>query len=142
MYYLGVISTIRAYFDETIKQIANNYSLKEMEYHVLAYLGQNSDKNTASEIVKSLKASKSHISITVQALTEKGFIEQYQKADNNKTIHLQLTEKGKQIFQESLSGFEDYLKQSSKGFDKEEIELFRSLVNRLYVNSLEGLDKK
>lgn len=142
MYYLDVISTIRAYFDETIKQIASNYSLKEMEYHVLAYLGQNSDKNTASEIVKSLRATKSHISITVQSLTKKGLVEQYYSIDNNKTIRLKLTEKGKHIYQESLAGFEDYLKQSSKGFDKEEIELFRSLVNRLYINSLEGLDKK
>ena len=55
-----------------------------MEYDILMILHNNPQHNTAAEIVKVRKSTKSHVSSSLKNLESRGLIERIQSADNKK----------------------------------------------------------
>ena len=55
-----------------------------MEYDILMFLHNNPQHNTAAEIVKVRKSTKSHVSSSLKNLESRGLIERIQSADNKK----------------------------------------------------------
>ncbi len=66
-----------------------------MEYDILMFLHNNPQYNTAAEIVKIRRSTKSHVSTSLRMLEEKGLIEKRQSEDNKKYIAIILLDKAK-----------------------------------------------
>ena len=75
--------------------ICEKYELTYMEFTVLMFLANNPQYDTATQIVRYRHLAKSHVSVSIRSLQERGLILGEHKGGNHRTIHLSVA--GKQI---------------------------------------------
>lgn len=85
--------------DKAYSEMTKKYSLTNNELAIISYLSSH-ENNTASDIAAELLFTKSHISLSVDTLTKKGYILKEADTCDKKVIHLSLTELTGQIVKE------------------------------------------
>ena len=112
------LQTFQSYYELLSGEVCDRYELTQMEYDILMFLHNNPQHNTAADIVKIRKSTKSHVSTSLKNLENKGLVERIQSKDNKKHIEIVLCLSQKYI----LTSFT--------------IVLFRTIIDRLfcYVN--------
>lgn len=61
MYFLDQHKTITLYYEMLTASTCDKYNLKKMEYDILMFLYHNPEYNTAADIVRIRKSTKSHV---------------------------------------------------------------------------------
>ena len=74
MYFWDKHKTITSYYELLSGEVCDHYGLTQMEYDILMFLHNNPQHNTAAEIVKIRKSTKSHVSTSLKDLENKGLI--------------------------------------------------------------------
>lgn len=99
--------------------VCEKYDLRQMEYDILMFLYNNPKYNTAADIVRIRKSTKSHVSTSLKVLENCGLIERRVDPANKKrvTIHLfqlanEVIEDGKWAQKEFAQDMFDGLTQS------------------------------
>ena len=82
MYFWDKHKTITSYYELLSGEVCDRYGLTQMEYDILMFLHNNPQHNTAAEIVKIRKSTKSHVSTSLKDLENKGLIKKIQSEDN------------------------------------------------------------
>ena len=85
MHFWDKHKTITGYYESLTRSICDKYDLTQMEYDILMFLHGNPEFNTAADIVKIRKSTKSHVSISLKSLENKGLIEKKQSESNKKS---------------------------------------------------------
>lgn len=109
------------------------YNLTNNEIIILIYLSENT-KNTAKDIVEEFLFSKSHVSLSTDQLTSKGYIK---KVPDKKVIRLIVTSKGKKVInklKKQKQQFDDII---FNNFTKEEKELLDKLHQKILNNIIQ-----
>ena len=75
MYFWDKHKTIISYYELLSGAVCDRYELTQMEYDILMFLHNNPQNNTAAEIVKIRKSTKSHVSTSLKTLENKGLVE-------------------------------------------------------------------
>ena len=70
MYFWDKHKTITSYYELLSSRICDQYGLTQMEYDILMFLHNNPQHNTAAEIVKIRKSTKSHVSTSLKKLKD------------------------------------------------------------------------
>ena len=117
-----------------ISPVCEKYSLTFMEFTVLLFLARNPQYDTATEIVKYKHITKSHVSISLASLEEKGLIIKEYAATNHRTVHLKLTEKSKCIVSDGLNAQKRFTSILTEGFSDKETEELLSFIERIDKN--------
>ena len=81
-----------------------------MEYDILMFLHNNPKHNTAADIVKIRKSTKSHVSTSLKALENKGLIERIQNARNKKHIEIVILNKAESIIEDGMKAQKEFAK--------------------------------
>lgn len=68
MYFWDKHKTIISYYELLSGAVCDRYELTQMEYDILMFLHNNPQNNTAAEIVKIRKSTKSHVSTSLKTL--------------------------------------------------------------------------
>ena len=84
MFFWDQHKTITSCYEKVTGSVCEKYQLTHMEYDILMFLHNNPQHNTAAEIVKVRKSTKSHVSSSLKNLESRGLIERIQSADNKK----------------------------------------------------------
>lgn len=114
-----------------------------MEYDTLMFLSNNPQYNTAADIVKVRKSTKSHVSVSLKALENKGLIEKKQNATNKKCVEIFLLDKAREIVEEGVQVQRQFMKNMFQGLTEEEMIIWKTLFNKICNNAEECLkDKK
>lgn len=99
--------------------VCEKYDLRQLEYDILMFLYNNPKYNTAADIVRIRKSTKSHVSTSLKVLEDRGLIERRVDPANKKrvTIHLhqmanEVIEDGKWAQKEFAQDMFDGLTQS------------------------------
>ena len=79
------------------KKVMVRYDLSAAEVDVLLFLANNSQFDLAVDIVRVRKMQKSHVSLAVNKLCEKGYIQKETDAADRKKVHLKLEESASEI---------------------------------------------
>ena len=103
MFFRDYHRTITCYYEKLTGAVCDKYNLTQMEYDILMFLHNNPQYNTAAEIVKIRRSTKSHVSTSLRMLEEKGLIEKRQSEDNKKYIAIILLDKAKTIVNEGIA---------------------------------------
>ena len=74
MYFWDKHKTITSYYELLSGEVCDRYGLTQMEYDILMFLHNNPQHNTAAEIVKIRKSTKSHVSTSLKDLENKKHI--------------------------------------------------------------------
>ena len=93
MFFWDQHKTITSCYEKVTGSVCEKYQLTHMEYDILMFLHNNPQHNTAAEIVKVRKSTKSHVSSSLKSLESRGLIERIQSADNKKHIEIVLLNK-------------------------------------------------
>lgn len=106
-----------------------------MEYDILMFLHNNPQYNTAAEIVKIRKSTKSHVSTSLRMLEEKGLIEKRQSEDNKKYIAIILLDKAKTIVNEGTAVQKQFARDILDGLSEEEMDMCKAVFEKIYENA-------
>ena len=121
-------------YERTVTPVCRKYGLTYMEFTVLMFLHNNPQFDTAAQIVKIRKLTKSHVSISIKGLQARGLVQGIYFPGNHKTLHLQLTEVAKPIVEAGLAAQREFGAMLVRGFTPEEVEQFRYFINKLHEN--------
>ena len=153
MYFWDKHKTITNYYELLSGEVCDRYGLTQMEYDILMFLHNNPHHNTAAEIVKVRKSTKSHVSTSLKKLENKGLVERIQSKDNKKHIagiNAQkqfagnvlsgLTEEEKhmciQIFDRICNNAEEHLREYKEKTNENESLDMKSTGNHLFYSQL------
>ncbi len=141
MYFWDKHKTITSYYGLLSSRICDQYGLTQMEYDILMFLHNNPQHNTAAEIVKIRKSTKSHVSTSLKKLENKGFIERIQSEDNKKHIEIVLLDKAELIVEAGINVQKQFAQNVLSGLTEEETHMCIKVFNKICNNAEEYLRK-
>lgn len=121
-------------YTQIASPICKKYNLTFMEYTVLMLLTNKPGYNTATQLVKMRHLTKSHVSISIRSLEEKGLLIGEYKNDNHRTIYLSLTDNAAPIIKEGLEAQKKFVDVLFDGFSEEEREAMENFIARVDKN--------
>ena len=131
--------TITSCYEMLTRKVCEKYQLTQMEYDILIFLHNNPQHNTAAEIVKIRKSTKSHVSSSLKNLENRGLVERIQSADNKKHIEIVLLEKAVPIIEDGITVQKEFAKTLLQGLTDEEKRICIEVFNKVCENANEYL---
>ena len=128
MHFWDKHKTITSYYELLSGEVCDQYGLTQMEYDILMFLHDNPQYNTAAEIVKIRKSTKSHVSTSLKKLENKGLVEI-------------LLDKAELIVEAGLNAQKQFAKNVLSGLTEEEKQVCINIFDKICNNAEEHLGK-
>mgnify|MGYP002533046741 CR=1 FL=1 len=141
MFFWDQHKTITNYYELLSSEVCSQYKLSKMEYDILMFLYNNPHYNTAADIVRVRKSTKSHVSTSLKKLENKGLIERIQKEDNKKHIEIILTSDTELIVQEGIKVQKQFIHNVLSGLTEEEKQMSIKIFSKICNNAEKCLIK-
>ena len=141
MHFWDKHKTITSYYELLSGEICDRYELTQMEYDILMFLYYNPQHNTAAEIVKIRKSTKSHVSTSLKKLEDEGFIEKVQSKENKKHIEIILLDKAELIVEAGIAVQKKFAQDVLAGLTEEEIRMCIHIFDKICNNAEEHLSE-
>lgn len=142
MNFMDKHKTIICYYSRLTRSICEKFGLTQMEYDILMFLHNHPQFNTAADIVKIRKATKSHVSTTLKTLEDNGLVRKIQSPDNKKRIEIELLEPAQKVIQEGFSVQKEFVKDLFQGLSEEELRMWQSIFTKVCNNAERCLKEK
>ena len=139
MYFWDKHKTITTYYELLSGEVCDRYGLTQMEYDILMFLHNNPQHNTAAEIVKIRKSTKSHVSTSLKKLENKGLVEKIQSENNKKHIEIVLLDKAKLIVEAGTNVQKQFAQTVLSGLTVEEKQMCIRIFDKICNNAEEYL---
>lgn len=139
MFFWDQHKTITSCYEMLTRKVCEKYQLTQMEYDILIFLHNNPQHNTAAEIVKIRKSTKSHVSSSLKSLENRGLVERIQSVDNKKHIEIVLLEKAVPIIEDGIKVQKEFAKTLLQGLSEEEKRICVEVFNKICKNADEYL---
>lgn len=139
MYFWDKHKTITSYYELLSGEVCDWYGLTQMEYDILMFLHNNPQHNTAAEIVKVRKSTKSHVSTSLKKLENKGLVERIQSEDNKKHIEIVLMDKAELIVEAGINAQKRFAQNVLRGLTEEEKHMCINVFDKICNNAEECL---
>ena len=131
--------TITGYYESLTRSVCGKYDLTQMEYDILMFLYSNPEFNTAADIVKIRKSTKSHVSTSLKKLENKELVERKQSEDNKKHIEIFLLDKAEEIVEAGINAQKQFAQNVLKGLTEEEKDMCINVFDKICDNAEEYL---
>lgn len=139
MFFWDQHKTITSCYEMLTRKVCEKYQLTQMEYDILIFLHNNPQHNTAAEIVKIRKSTKSHVSSSLKNLENRGLVERIQSVDNKKHIEIVLLKKAVPIIEDGIKVQKEFAKTLLQGLSEEEKRICVEVFNKICKNADEYL---
>ena len=139
MYFWDKHKAITSYYELLSGEVCDRYELTQMEYDILMFLHNNPQLNTAAEIVKIRKSTKSHVSTSLKKLENRGFVKRIQSEDNKKHIEIVLLDRAALIVEAGLNAQKQFAQDVLSGLTKEERHMCIKVFDKICNNAEEHL---
>ena len=114
--------------------VCTKHGLTPAELLVLLFLANNTEYDSAKDIVSKLKITKSHVSISVRDLKERGYLKSGYEGRNRRTVHLQLCDTAGEIVADVRNVQRRFLRILGSGFSEEELRSFQQYLQKATDN--------
>ena len=125
MFFWDQHKTITSCYELFTRKVCDRYQLTQMEYDILMFLHNNPKYNTAADIVKIRKSTKSH----------KGLIERIHSARNKKHIEIVILNKAESIIEDGMKAQKEFAKNVLDGLTEEEKYMCMAVFNKICANA-------
>ncbi|HAP4487605.1 TPA: winged helix-turn-helix transcriptional regulator [Enterococcus faecalis] len=127
-YLVSVFNDILTIEESELKKSQfNDLSITEM--HTIEAIGMYK-KKTSSEVAKELSITVGTLTVAINNLVKKGYVERLRSEDDRRVVKLGLTKKGKLLFRVHQHFHREMVKNILKGMEQEEKQaLLRALKN-------------
>lgn len=127
-------SLVKSLYSDCMEAACRKYHLTRMEFDILMFLANNPQFTTAKDIVENRRLTKSHVSLAVNSLVEKGYIQKYQTERNRKTIHLSVCESASDIIRDGRNAQKRFASILFRGFTSDECEKMNAFFEKVANN--------
>ena len=134
--YFQSIQQAKKEYARIMEPVCTRYSLTRNEVDILLFLLNNPELDRAVDIVKCRGLAKSHVSLSVGTLEEKGFLRRRESASDRRTVHLMLHGSGRDIALEAQELQKEFFQHLFVGLTPEEMELWRRVTEKVTANIL------
>ena len=132
--YFDTMARAQKGYARLLEPLCKRWDLTRNELDVILFLANNPDYDRAVDIVNNRGLAKSHVSLSVANLENRGLLRRIPDPADRRTVHLQLTEAAKPITDVACrvqKQFMDYLHQ---GVTEEQLEMMRLFAQRVHEN--------
>ena len=133
------LSGMKRLYEKKTAPVEEKYHLTNLEFNVLMFLANNPEYDRASDIVKRRGFTKSHVSMTVRSLMDRGLLTGEYHGRDRRTIHLKLCDSAGEIVAQGRLAQEDFGKTLIKGLTGEELEQMCRFFQLVEKNVKENL---
>lgn len=112
-----------------------------MEYDIIMFLHYHPQLNTAADMVKIRKATKSHVSTALKNLENRKFIEKRQCENNKRCNEIFLLAPAQEIVAAGMQLHHDFMHQLLEGIDRKDLDVFLDVFEKICANAEKGLVK-
>jgi DNA-binding MarR family transcriptional regulator len=102
------------------------------EMHIIEAVGE-TDKGTMGYIARKLRIKTPSLTVTVNKLAQKGFIDRFTPENDRRKVYLQLTERGQRCFELHKKFHEEMVDAVVGDFKKEDLPYLEEILTRLKV---------
>lgn len=139
MFFWDKHKTITTCYELLSSKVCDEYGLTQMQYDILMFLYNNPQHNTAADIVKVRKSTKSHVSTSLKGLEDRELIKRLQSAENKKHIEIVLLENAMPIIEDGIKAQKDFASNVLSGLTNEEKRICMSVFDKICRNADEYL---
>ncbi len=135
MHFWDEHKTITRYYEMKVSGVCEKYQLRQLEYDILMFIYNNPAYNTAADIVRIRKSTKSHVSTSLKVLEDRGFIERRVDKDNKKHVTIHLLQLANEVIEDGIWAQKEFAQDMFEGLSEEEIKVFMSVFQKVYDNA-------
>ena len=135
MHFWDEHKTITRYYEMKVSGVCEKYQLRQLEYDILMFIYNNPEYNTAADIVRIRKSTKSHVSISLKVLEDRGFIERRVDKDNKKHVTIHLLQLANEVIEDGIWAQKEFAQDMFEGLSEEEIKVFMNIFQKVYENA-------
>ena len=132
--YFDMLSKSQKGYSKILDPVCKKWDLTRNELDVMLFLANNPDFDRAVDIVNNRGLAKSHVSMSVSSLEERGLLERIPDPSDRRTIHLKLTEKSREITTVACRRQKQFLDYLHQGVTEEQLEMMRLFAERVHEN--------
>lgn len=131
---LDTIQLAKKKYDLLMEPVCRKWELTRRELDILLFLANNPGLDRAVDIVNIRQIAKSHVSLSVGNLEERGMLYRDFDPDDRRTAHLKLTAATEPIIAEGRQLQQQFFGRIFAGLTEEEFALWHSILDRVCVN--------
>lgn len=135
MHFLDEHKTITRYYEMKVSGVCEKYQLRQLEYDILMFIYNNPAYNTAADIVRIRKSTKSHVSTSLKVLEDRGFIERRIDKDNKKHVTIHLLQLANEVIEDGIWAQKEFAQDMFDGLSEKEIRSFMNVFQKVYDNA-------
>lgn len=132
--YFDTMARAQKGYARLLDPICKKWNLTRNELDVMLFLANNPDYDRAVDIVTNRGLSKSHVSLSVADLESRGYLIRREDPADRRTVHLQLTEKAKEITDRGCMAQKRFMEYLHQGVTEEQIRMMQDLVQKVHEN--------
>ena len=135
MHFWDEHKTITRYYEMKVSGVCEKYQLRQLEYDILMFIYSNPEYNTAADIVRIRKSTKSHVSTSLKVLEDRGFIERRVDKYNKKHVTIHLLQLANEVIEDGIWAQKEFAQDMFEGLSEEEIKVFMNVFQKVYENA-------
>lgn len=116
--------------ETALKEAANSHNLSVAEMHTLVAVGKH-DPDTMTNIASKLLINVSTLSIAINKLEKKGYVERIRTEEDRRVVRIKLTNKGRKALEAHEKFYFDMVEEACGDMDEQE--------KRIFIQSLENM---
>lgn len=121
-------------YQSILSPICAKHEMTKAEMVTLLFLAGNPELNTATDVVKGRRLTKSAVSMAVRSLQEKGLVSGEFIDGNHRSVHLSICDKAKSVVEDGQSVQNEFFSILTDGFSEAEIETLQNYFVRVSSN--------
>ena len=138
--YFDTMARAQKGYARLLEPICKKWELTRNELDVMLFLANNPDFDRAVDIVTNRGLAKSHVSMSVASLEERGLLERIPDPSDRRTVHLKLTEQAKPITDVGCRVQQQFMEYLHRGVTEAQLEMMRLFAERVHEN-LRNIDE-
>jgi MarR family transcriptional regulator for hemolysin len=132
--YFDVMASAKKSYSRLLDPICQEWKLTRNELDIMLFLYNNPEYNRAADIVSHRGIAKSHVSLSVASLEEKGLLLRRFSEQDRRTAHLELPEPGRVIAAQAREMQLRYFSALYRGISPEEFEIWKNITQKVWDN--------
>lgn len=137
--YFDASAAVEKQYAKFLAPVCKQWDLTRNELDILLFLYNNPAYDRATDIVSRRGIAKSHVSLGVASLEEKGLLSRSFDENDRRTAHLQLEPQGIRIAAQARETQQEFFRSLYDGITPEEFSLWKTIVHKICKN-IENFD--
>ena len=134
IHYFDTMATAKKHYRKLLDPICKQWELTRNELDILLFLYNNPEYDRAADIVSHRGIAKSHVSMSVASLEEKGLLIRRFDENDRRTAHLELQGAGSVVAAQAREKQLQFFSLLYQGISKEEFDLWRKIQQKVHKN--------